>query len=196
MAEHIRNALDMLAVCFDLPILEWIRLNLTNPVLDTLMPLITTLGNGGFIWITIALVLLFTKKYRRTGLAMAFSLLMGLVVCNLFLKPWVARIRPFDFQAEYFATSINLLINRPHDYSFPSGHTIASFEGCTALMLGNKKFGIPALTLAILTAFSRLYLYVHYPSDVLFSVVLGTLFGILGHMAATRMTLPCPLQNR
>ncbi len=189
MFELLRNLLDGLAVSFDLPILDWIAANLWCPVLDFLMPIITTFGDGGIFWIAIAVILLFTKKYRKTGLSMAFALSMGLLVCNIILKPGVARIRPYDFQMEYFAKEIQLIAGGMHDFSFPSGHTIASFEACTALMLGNKKFGIPATVLAVLVAFSRLYLYLHYPTDVIASVILGTLFGILGTYLAGKVNL-------
>lgn len=195
MFEMIRNLLDALAVSFDLPILDWIAANLWCPVLDTLMPIITVLGDAGIFWICVAVVLLFFKKYRRIGLGMAFALIMGLVVCNMILKPGVARIRPYDFQEEHFGIVIKLLIERQHDFAFPSGHTIASFEACTVLMLGNKKMGIPATILAVLIAFSRLYLYVHYPSDVLVSIVLGTIFGILGYQIAKRIPLSNPFRK-
>ena len=189
MFEMLRALLDTLAVTFDLPILDWIAANLWCPLLDTLMPIITMFGDGGIFWIAISVILMITKKYRKTGLSMAFALTMGLLVCNIILKPGVARIRPYDFQMQYFAKEIQLIAGGMHDFSFPSGHTIASFEACTALMLGNKKFGIPATILAILVAFSRLYLYLHYPTDVLVSIVLGTIFGILGHYLAQKVNL-------
>ena len=189
MFELLRNLLNGLAVSFDLPILDWIAANLWCPVLDTLMPIITTFGDGGIFWIAISVILMFTKKHRKTGLSMAFALSMGLLVCNIILKPGVARIRPYDFQLQYFAKEIQLIAGGMHDFSFPSGHTIASFEACTALMLGNKKFGIPATVLAVLIAFSRLYLYVHYPTDVIASIILGTLFGILGTWLAGKVDL-------
>lgn len=189
MFELLRNLLNGLAVSFDLPILDWIAANLWCPVLDTVMPIITMFGDGGIFWIAISILLLFTRKYRKTGLSMAFALSMGLLVCNIILKPGVARIRPYDFQMEYFAKEIQLIAGGMHDFSFPSGHTIASFEACTALMLGNKKFGIPATVLAILVAFSRLYLYLHYPTDVIASIILGTLFGILGTWLAGKVDL-------
>jgi undecaprenyl-diphosphatase len=182
--------LNSWAVSFDLPILDWIQANMTNPVLDFLMPIITLLGDAGIFWIVCASILALTKKYRRIGFGMAFALMMGLVVCNMILKPGVGRIRPYDFQMQEFGKEIILLIDKQHDFSFPSGHTIASFEACTVLLLGNKKLGIPATILAILIAFSRLYLYVHYPTDVIFSIIFGILFGVLGNMIAQRITLP------
>lgn len=181
MLAMIQNLMAALAVGFDLPILDWIAANLWGPVLDVAMPIITLFGDDGIFWITIALILMFSKKYRRIGFGMAFALIIGLLVCNVTLKPLVQRPRPYDFQLEQFGIEIPLLVSRMHDFSFPSGHTIASFEACTVLMLGNKKMGIPATILAFLIAFSRLYLYLHYPTDVIFSLIVGTLFGILGY---------------
>ena len=172
--------LNNLAVSFDLPILDWIQANLQSAFLDKAMPIITVFGDAGIFWIACSVILLLIPKYRKVGLSMGFALLLGLLVCNVTLKPLCQRIRPYDYQMQYFQREIVLLIEAQHDFSFPSGHTIASFEACTALMLGNKKFGIPATILAILIAFSRLYLYLHYPTDVLVSIVLGTFFGILG----------------
>ena len=170
-----------LAEHFDLPILEWIARNLRCAFLDAVMPIITLLGDAGIFWIAIAVVLLFIPKYRKVGLGMGAALILGLLVCNVTLKPLIARPRPYDYQLEHFGVTIKLLIEAPHDFSFPSGHTIASFEAATVLMLHSKKAGIPALILAALIAFSRLYLYVHYPTDVLTSVVLGIAFGFLGN---------------
>ena len=182
-----QELLNSWAVSFDLPILEWIQANLANPVLDFLMPWITLLGDAGIFWMICAGVMLFTKKYRRIGIGMAIAMAMGLLVCNIILKPTVGRIRPYDLQ-EQLGVTINLLIEKQHDFSFPSGHTIASFEACTVILMGSKKLGIPAVLLAILIAFSRLYLYVHYPTDVIASIILGTLFGVIGYMAAGKIT--------
>ena len=161
------------AESFDLPILDWIADNLYCKALDVLMPLITMLGDAGIFWIAIAAVLLIFPKTRKIGLSMGAALLIGLVVCNLTLKPLMARIRPYDYQLEHFGKQIALLVATPHDYSFPSGHTLASFEAAIALTIYNRKWGIPAIVLAAVIAFSRLYLYVHYPTDVLFSMVIS-----------------------
>ena len=163
----------MITEYFDLPILGWIAQNLRCPALDTIFPVITHLGDAGAIWILLSAALLCIPKYRKVGLSMAMALLMGLLVCNLTLKPLVARMRPFDYQLLHFGKEIQLLIPAPTDFSFPSGHTNASFAAATALLLRNRKLGIPATVLAALIAFSRLYLYVHYPTDVLASIVLG-----------------------
>ena len=168
------DILSFLAENFDLPILDWIAENLRCAFLDFLMPIITMFGDAGIFWIAVAAVLLLIPKYRKTGLSMGAALLIGLLLCNVTLKPLVARIRPYDYQLEHFGTTIQLLVGAQHDFSFPSGHTIASFEAATVLLIYNKKMGIPAMVLAVLIAFSRLYLYVHYPTDVLASVILGT----------------------
>lgn len=177
---------NFLAERFDLPILDWIAINLRCPFLDAVMPAVTRLGDAGIFWILVAAVLLFLPKYRRIGLGMAFALLLGLLVCNITMKPLFARIRPYDYQREYFGNAVSLLIPAQQDFSFPSGHTLASFEAAAVLMRGSKKLGIPALFLACLIAFSRLYLYVHYPTDVLFSLGFGIGFGILGSRLAQR----------
>ena len=195
MFDMIRALLDSWAVSFDLPILDWIAANLWNPVLDVAMPIITVLGDAGIFWIAIAVILMFTKKHRNTGFGMAVALILGLVVCNMILKPGVARIRPYDFKELHFQETIKLLIDAQHDFAFPSGHTIASFEACTVLMLTNWKMGIPATILAILIAFSRLYLYVHYPTDVFASVILGTLFGIIGYFLTRNIRFRSPFRK-
>ena len=175
------DILSYLAEHFDLPILDWIAAHLWCPFLDAVMPVITLLGDAGIFWIAIAVVLLFFPKTRRIGLGMGAALLLGLLVCNVTLKPLVARIRPYDYVLEQSGVQIKLLIEAQHDFSFPSGHTIASFEAATVLLIHNKKAGIGAVILACLIAFSRLYLYVHYPTDVIASVVLGIAFGFLGN---------------
>ena len=192
MIESIRALLDSLAVSFDLPVLDWIAANLWCPVLDAVMPVITLLGDAGIFWIAIAVLFIFTRKYRKTGIGMMFALMMGLLVCNIWLKPTIARIRPYDFQMEYFLKEIPLLVGGMHDFSFPSGHTIASFEAAVVILLNSKKLGIPAMILACLIAFSRLYLYVHYPTDVIASILLGTAFAFVGNFLAQKVMEKLP----
>lgn len=174
------DVMSFLAENFDLPILDWIAANLWCPFLDAVMPVITALGNGGIFWIALSLLFMLLPRYRKAGFSMGAALLMGLLLCNLILKPLVGRIRPYDYQWEHFGIAIDLLIATPHDYSFPSGHTIASFEAATALLIHNRKLGIPAMVIAVLVAFSRLYLYVHYPTDVIASIILGVCLAFLG----------------
>ena len=196
------DLLNSLAVSFDLPILEWIQANLQSGFLDTIMPIITMLGDGGIFWIVCSVLFTLHPKTRRMGIAMAISMAMGLLICNIILKPWVARMRPYDYQIDILGKTWNdllvggkLLVDTPHDYSFPSGHTIACFEASVAIMLSNKKLGIPALIIAILVSFSRMYLYVHYPTDVIASIFLGSLFAVIGHIVAQRMKMPTISKN-
>lgn len=152
----------------DWTILYWIQDNLTSPFLDTIMPLITKLGNGGIIWIITAIAMLCSKKYRKYGIILGAGLLAGLIVGNVFLKNIVERPRPC-----WIDSSVQLLIAVPTDYSFPSGHTLSSVIAATILTLTNKKFGVIAIPLAVLIAFSRLYLFVHFPSDIIGAAFLG-----------------------
>ena len=186
------NLFSLLAEGFDLPILDWIAANLWCPFLDTVMPAITLLGDAGIFWIALAVALLFFLKTRRVGLGMAFALLMGLLLCNLMLKPLCQRPRPYDYQYEVLGKLIPLIIEKQHDFSFPSGHTIASFEAATVIALNHKRWGIAALVLAGLIAFSRLYLYVHYPTDVLASIALGIAIAFVGNSLAGRLTRRFP----
>lgn len=167
----------------DLSVLDWIVEHIHCGFLDAVMPFITSLGDAGWFWIAIAAVMLLFKKTRKTGLMMGVALVCGLLVGNMFLKPVVARIRPYEFNA-----AIELLIEKPHDFSYPSGHTLASFEGAVVLLLREKKYiGIPALVLAFLIAFSRMYLYVHYPTDIIGGILLGSAFAVLGIWSVNKL---------
>ena len=166
----------MMAESFDLPILDWIAANLWCPLLDTLMPIITMLGDAGLFWIALSVILLIPRKTRRVGLGMGLSLMMGLLLCNVTLKPLCQRIRPYDYQEQVLHRVIPLIIEKQHDFSFPSGHATNSLA-CAWVMfrLLDKKYGIPALVLALLISFSRLYVGVHFPTDVLAGALVGML---------------------
>ena len=183
MLTAFQNFLYNCALSFDLPILDWIQANMQSGFMDKFMPFITVFGDAGIFWMVWAALLVVFPKTRKTGLGMAFAMMIGLLVCNVTLKPLVARIRPYDLQAG-LGVMIQLLCEAQHDFSFPSGHTIASFEAAVVLLKNSKKMGIPAMILAVLIAFSRLYLYVHYPTDVIASILLGTLFAFIGDALA------------
>ena len=146
----------------DQTVLHGIHAALTGPFLDFLMPKITALGNGGAIWLLAAGCLLCTKKYRRQGVLLLGGLAVGVLVGNVALKNLIARSRPC-----WLDDSVFMLISMPTDYSFPSGHTLASAIGATVLTKTNRRFGWAAIPLAAIIAFSRLYLFVHFPSDIL-----------------------------
>lgn len=158
----------------DWNILRLIQEFLRCPLLDTLMPKITALGNSGAVWVLAAGGLLCTKKYRRQGVLLLAGLALGVLVGNVCLKHLVARPRPC-----WLDPSVPLLIATPQDYSFPSGHTLSSFIGATILTGTDRRFGLAAIPLAVLIAFSRLYLYVHFPSDILAGAILGLGIGVL-----------------
>ena len=153
--------------------------------LDFLMPKITALGNFGIIWILAGAVLLCTKKYRRYGVQLLIGLALGFLTGNVILKHAVARPRPC-----WLDTGVPLLIGVPKDYSFPSGHTLASVIGAMALKRADRRFGYFAIPLAVLIAFSRLYLFVHFPSDVLFAALLGLAIGLTGQFVFNRLAAP------
>ena len=133
----------------------------------------TNLGDAGVLWIVIAIAFLFLKKTRKWGVMIGISLICGLILGNGLLKHWIARQRPC-----WLDTSIPLLIPNPSDYSFPSGHTLASFEAAIMIMFYNKKWGIIALVVALGIAFSRMYLFVHFPTDILGGAILGTFISV------------------
>lgn len=139
------------------------------------VPVITKLGNGGIVWVVLAAGLLACKRTRKSGVILAVALAADVIVCNGILKNAVQRIRPCDVN-----TSVDLLIHRPTDFSFPSGHTAESFAAVSALYFaGEKKLWKPVLFLAVLIAFSRMYLYVHYPTDILGGMIVGIAMGYL-----------------
>ena len=150
-------------------ILMFIQNNMRNEFMDSLMTIVTTLGNGGFIWFVIAVILLFLKQYRKYGLIIIAALILCGLIGNVCLKNLVGRLRPCDVN-----TSIELLIARPIDFSFPSGHAMTSFAPAILLIFMNRKIGVIALVLASVITFSRLYLYVHYPSDVIAGAAIGS----------------------
>ncbi|MEF9939949.1 MAG: phosphatase PAP2 family protein [Clostridium sp.] len=141
---------------------------LHTPLLDKIVPALTFLGNGGWFFILLGIAFLCFRKTRKTGVIVLISLAVGFLIGNLALKNLVMRDRPYWIDA-----SVPLLIANPTDFSFPSGHTLAAFEAATGVFLENKRWGIPMLLFAALIGLSRLYLFVHFPSDVLSGMALG-----------------------
>lgn len=159
-------------------ILLWIQQSLGSPILTTIMEEITDLANKGWFWILISLILVACKKTRTIGIAALISIVLGSIV-TFFLKLLIARPRPFvEIQG------LLPLIQEPTDYSFPSGHTCVSFAAAFVFYkMLPKKYGIPFLIIAALIAFSRMYLGVHYPSDILGGMVVAA----CSSMVAIRM---------
>lgn len=164
----IMNSITLL----DFSILNFIQTHLQCQFLDVVMPFITFLGDVGLVWILTSVILLFFKNTRILGIQLLISIVFAFIVYQCILKPLIARPRPFVQNPEF-----NLLIKAPKDFSFPSGHTACGFSFVVILFLAKNKWWIPSLVLACLIGFSRLYLYVHFPTDVLCGAICGTVFG-------------------
>lgn len=162
MIEAIQN--------FDDYVLMYIMNNMHSNIMDKFMVIITSLGNGGAIWIIISLILIINKKYRNIGIMLLGVLMMDAIVGDVILKNLIKRIRPCIYTAQ-----AKLLIQKPLSYSFPSGHASAAFAAAGILIKYFRKYTLEIIALASLIAFSRMYLYVHYPSDVFGGIILGTL---------------------
>lgn len=155
---------------FDTYILLFIKKYFHNKYLDILMPIITCLGNVGIIWILLAVYLLLDKPYRMVGAIVLITLIVGTAFGEGIVKHLVRRSRPC-----YGENNTNLLISKPITYSFPSGHTLSSFAAAEILSSYFIQYKYIFFILAILIALSRLYLYVHYPTDVIAGIVFGLL---------------------
>lgn len=155
----------------DIKILNFINTHLKNNFLDKMMPFITVFGDMGFIWIVLAVVLMTKQKYREMGVVIILTLMFTTIIGECIIKNLVKRKRPFTNNIKENA----LLIRKPITYSFPSGHTASSFAVAGVFIAYESSLSIYITILAVLITFSRLYLNVHYPSDVLFGGILGML---------------------
>ncbi|MGV8979660.1 phosphatase PAP2 family protein [Clostridium sp.] len=149
---------------FDCSLLLYIKDNMHGMIMDKVMVISSYLGNNGLIWIIISMILIIGKKYRKIGFMALGALILSSILGEEIFKHVFKRIRP---------EAVNLLIARPLSYSFPSGHTTSSFAVAGVLAKYFKKYAFWFLGLAFLISFSRLYLYVHYPTDILAGIVLG-----------------------
>lgn len=158
---------------FDAAVMTYIQENLHNALTDFLFPIITCLGEAGAVWLLTAAVLLCFKKTRTTGILVLVTMALTFLTGELGLKNLICRPRPCHTFPE-----VPLLVPCPDSFSFPSGHSASSFTAAVMLFLRHKKQAWPALILAALIAFSRVFLFVHYPTDVLAGALLGTLFAL------------------
>lgn len=156
----------------DQSILFFIQMNFHFPILNQIMILFSEAGNRGFIWILISLILLISKKTRYIGLVTLGALILSAIMGELILKHLIERPRPYvDFPA------VQLLADKASSSSFPSGHTASAFAAAYVLSRYLKKWAPLFWLIAIVIAFSRLYLFMHYPSDVVAGIVIGLLCG-------------------
>lgn len=158
----------------DLNILLWIQENLRCPALDTFFITMTRLGDIGIVWIALILILLCRRETRQAGIAVAVAFILSAVLTNLAVKPLFDRPRPFQ------SYPLDPLVPPPAGSSFPSAHSAVSFACAQAWFLsGKRRIRIVGFLLAACIAFSRLYVFVHYPTDVLAGTLLGLALGTL-----------------
>ncbi|MDD6645052.1 MAG: phosphatase PAP2 family protein [Oscillospiraceae bacterium] len=160
----------------DFSILYWIQDNLRNSFMDFVMPLFSNLQDGGLIWISIAVVMLFFKRTRYCGIAVLFAMGIDTLITEYGIKNVVCRVRPCNL-----VDDVNMLVEKPTSYSFPSNHSASAFAGAVAVMLTIKKkaWTIPAFVFSGIIAFSRMYVFVHFPSDVFAGILLGSTIAVL-----------------
>lgn len=158
-----------------------------TPILDRFMYYITLLGDKGIFWIIVGFAMLFflPKRYRKVGFTVAIALVLSVIMCNLILKNAFQRDRPFWVDPSF--ENLFNYFETIDDWSFPSGHTSASFAAAFAIRMWKKKEGTIAIILAALIAISRMYLCVHYPTDVLVSLILGSIYGIAAYFIAKKL---------
>ncbi|MGI6361719.1 MAG: phosphatase PAP2 family protein [Bacillota bacterium] len=154
---------------WDMFIVNFINTNLHSFIGDFLMILFSRLGSGGLIWIAAALLLLISKQYRFFGALLLISLLLSVVFSEGLLKNIIARDRPFIANPQ-----IKLLIPPLDSFSLPSSHAVSSFAAAFIVRQVNKNLGLIAYIMATIIAFSRIYLAMHYPTDVIIGFLLGT----------------------
>ena len=195
--DHIKSGCYIM----EIQILHWFE-TLHNPITNPIFYVITTLGNAGWFWIVLAVLMLtvLPKKYKKAGLTMAIALILSLIFCNGIMKHLWARPRAFWVVGQNFVVGNEFenlygIFNSIHDYSFPSGHSSASFAAAVSIFMWRKKEGSAALVLAALIAFSRLYFTVHYPTDVLVGTITGSLYGVAAYFIVKALMNKVPKLN-
>lgn len=165
----------------DLNTIDFIRKYISNEVLDNIFPVITNLGEGGAIWIAISLGLILNRKYRKVGILVLLVLFTNYLIGDILIKNLIERERPF-----ISIEGIEILVKAPNSFSFPSGHTSSAFAAATILSLYLKKYAPLFFIMAALLGFSRIYLYVHYLSDVMAGMLLGIIVALICNIFANK----------
>ena len=160
--------------------------NFSNPVIDKLMIILSTLGNAGVIWILFAILLLITKRHRKLGIQVIIAMMITFIIGNLILKNVIHRPRPYVVDPMLIPRVV-----KPLEYSFPSGHTMNGVTAALTMYFGEKRIGIPALILAVLIAFSRIYNLVHFPTDIIGGIVIGACSAIFVQWLMNRKGRTC-----
>lgn len=175
---------------WEISVLDFIQANLRSDWLTPVMRFFTTIGDNGYLWIGMILVMFFFERTRKTAFYMAGALLLEFILCNLLFKPLFFRVRP------YTVGDAILLLEAPTDGSFPSGHTGSAFACITALFMRKSPLRWPSLAVGIVIAWTRLYFYFHFPTDILGGVVLGVAAGYWGALLAVRFASKSPVLTR
>ncbi len=198
MAEFFLN--DFI-VGIDVAVYQFVD-SIMNPVLDVIMTFITHLGDTpGIVWWVLGVCLLIPRKTRKLGVLVIGGLAIASLINNVCLKNIIERPRPYNIDASVWTNAgyeyiWPNLIDKSSSWSFPSGHTSSSIGAGFALLLGclkNKKhlaIGIPAFILSLLIGFSRIYVHVHYPTDVIVGAVVGLIGGLIGYLLIAKLLLP------
>lgn len=153
----------------DIKILDYINSNLRSKTLDTIMPIVTALGNLGLIWVALGVLMIRSLDYRRIGITIIFTLIVVTAIGEGIIKHVVKRQRPLRKE--------DILIKEPITYSFPSGHTASSFAVAEIFFKNGSSISVIIFIIAMSIGYSRIYLRVHYPSDVILGAVLGVIVG-------------------
>ena len=170
---------------FDTSALEFIQNTFKCSFLDPIMAFFSYMGEMGLFWIAVGIVFIIFKKTRSMGVMMLVAMAIGFLIGEIGIKNLINRPRPFMVNTDYTAkpSALNpdcgLNIAIPSGSSFPSGHSCSSLAAATVMLIKDKRVGIPALVIALLIVFSRLYNYVHYPSDVLCGMLLGVICAVV-----------------
>lgn len=175
----------------DSAIILFIQDNVRSNYLDAVMKCASIIGNYGIVWIVAGLSLLISPKTRRAGIGVLICLAVASIVSNVVIKNIVARPRPSIIHA-----ALEAIIPLPPSFSFPSGHACSSFASATALTLALKWRGAWSFILASLIAFSRVYVGVHYMSDVIFGAALGVLISLFTYKFSINLINPRNLRRQ
>ena len=179
----IATAFGLILWKFDFEILFFIKDHVRNSFLDVIVPFYTNLGDDGIIWIAVGLIMLIPKKTRKCGIMVLAALLVMLVVNNIILKNLIARPRPCATYPELVE-----LVHIPTSYSFPSGHTVSAMAVAFTILTQHKKLGIVAVIMAFLMGLSRLYVGVHFPTDVYGGIIVGATIAFAVYYAEKKIT--------
>ena len=158
----------------DESVIIFVQEHIRNGILTPVMVFFSIIGDSGAVWLILSAAMIITKKYRRAGILLLASVAVSWVMNDLILKPLIGRARPFEV-----IEGLEVLISLPRSYSFPSGHACSSFAAAYALTRGVPKYGKWFYVPAALIAASRVYLGVHYLSDIMVGIAVGTVGSIV-----------------